>query len=584
MTTGASREFSQWQHAETAAAVLAVDPHGLGGISLRAFPGPIRETWLETFRDLLPDGTPWRRVPLHTSESRLLGGIDLSATLRSGTPVAETGLLAEADGGVVLLAMAERAARKTVAHLCTAVDQGELRLERDGLRGRSPSRFGVIALDEGLEDESMSPALCDRLALALDLHPLGIRDVDGPHFSDHDVQAARARLAGIALQEAHLRSLALAALALGIDSPRALVLASRCTRILAALARRDATTEADLAAAVKLTLAHRATRLPVPPDAEEAAEAPPPESEASSKDDTNEPSAESPQPLQEQLLDAAAAVIPPGLLAQLQSGAQSRHRHAGQGKSGAQQSQRLRGRPAGVTPGDPREGARLNLIATLRAAAPWQPIRRARADRDGLLVERQDFRLVRYRDRTPSITIFVVDASGSAALHRLAEAKGAVELLLADCYVRRDEVALVSFRGESAELLLPPTRSLLRAKRSLSALPGGGGTPLASALDMTRALADQVQRRGSTPCFVLLTDGRANIARDGSRGRDGALHDALASSAELKNMDLHGMVIDTSPRPHANAREVARAADAVYLPLPHADAETLRSAVQANSP
>ena len=104
-----------------------------------------------------------------------------------------------------------------------------------------------------------------------------------------------------------------------------------------------------------------------------------------------------------------------------------------------------------------------------------------------------------------------MDASGSSALHRLAEAKGAIELLLASCYVRRDRVALVAFRGQSAELLLPPTRSLVRAKRSLASLPGGGGTPLAAGIDVSLLLADAVQRRGGTPTIVLLTDGRANV-------------------------------------------------------------------------
>jgi magnesium chelatase subunit D len=199
-------------------------------------------------------------------------------------------------------------------------------------------------------------------------------------------------------------------------------------------------------------------------------------------------------------------------------------------------------------------------------------------------VQRQDFRLVRYRHRAESTTIFVVDASGSAALHRLAEAKGAVELLLSDCYVRRDQVALVAFRGAGAELLLPPTRSLVRARRCLGGLPGGGGTPLASAIDMTRTLADQVRRRGGTPCYVLLTDGRANISRDGSHGREAAVRDALASGAGLRQLAVQGMVIDTSPRPYGGARELAEALGAQYLPLPRADAAALRDAVQANTP
>ncbi|MEY6433996.1 VWA domain-containing protein, partial [Thioalkalicoccus limnaeus] len=233
-------------------------------------------------------------------------------------------------------------------------------------------------------------------------------------------------------------------------------------------------------------------------------------------------------------------------------------------------------------------GERMNVVETLRAAAPWQRIRRAERGRDGAGSERarvevraEDFRITRYKQRSETTTIFVVDASGSAALHRLAEAKGAVELLLADCYVRRDRVALIAFRGREAELLLPPTRSLVRAKRSLAGLPGGGGTPLAAGLDAALALADAVQRRGGTPVLILLTDGRANIARDGSGGRARAEEDALASARLVRVAELTALLVDTSPRPQERASRLAQEMGATYLPLPHADASILSRAVQA---
>jgi magnesium chelatase subunit D len=176
--------------------------------------------------------------------------------------------------------------------------------------------------------------------------------------------------------------------------------------------------------------------------------------------------------------------------------------------------------------------------------------------------------------------IFVVDASGSAALHRLAEAKGAVELMLADCYVRRDQVALIAFRGSSAELLLPPTRSLSRAKRCLAALPGGGGTPLAAGVEAATALAELVRRRGETPMLVMLTDGRANIARDGSPGRPAAERDALVAAKQLAARGVATLLIDSAPTPHPAAQKLALELRARYLALPHADARMLSKAVQ----
>jgi magnesium chelatase subunit D len=223
------------------------------------------------------------------------------------------------------------------------------------------------------------------------------------------------------------------------------------------------------------------------------------------------------------------------------------------------------------------------VVETLRAAAPWQKLRQKRSGQTRVHVRRDDFRITQFKRRSECVTVFVVDASGSSALHRLAEAKGAVELLLSDCYVRRDQVALIAFRGQSAELILPPTRSLTRAKRSLSALPGGGGTPIAQALDAAATLALALHRKGLIPTIVLLTDGRANIARDGKPGRERAEADALASARMLRTGGLAALLIDIAPRPHAAAERLAAEMGARYLPLPHADARTISRAVQAVS-
>jgi magnesium chelatase subunit D len=199
-------------------------------------------------------------------------------------------------------------------------------------------------------------------------------------------------------------------------------------------------------------------------------------------------------------------------------------------------------------------------------------------------VRREDFYVTRFQRRTETTTIFAVDASGSAALHRLTEAKGAVELLLADCYVRRDRVAVIAFRGRGAEILLPPTRSLLRAKRSLANLPGGGGTPLAAAIDTAVSMAQAVVRRGGTPLLVLLTDGRANVSREGIGGRALAEREALSAARAIRSASLGAVLIDTSPQPQPAAHRLASAMNALYLPLPHAAAADLSAAVLATIP
>ena len=269
------------------------------------------------------------------------------------------------------------------------------------------------------------------------------------------------------------------------------------------------------------------------------------------------------------------------MLSQLLAGGMQRR--ASSGKSGAAVKGGLRGRPAGSRRAMPAHGSRLHLMDTLRAAAPWQKIRKATAKNQQakIQVRAEDFHVARIKQKTATTTLFVVDASGSSALNRLAEAKGAVELLLADCYVRRDQVALIAFRGKQAELLLPPTRSLVRAKRSLSGLPGGGGTPLATAIDTAASVAEGLQRRGITPVIVLLTDGRANVARSGSGGRELAFSEAMEAARKLAVMQMSVLFIDTSPQPQKPAADLAAAMRARYLPLPLAGAATVSLAVRA---
>jgi len=593
--------------AALAAALLAVDPAGLGGIHLKGPAGPERDAWLALLRRLLPAGSPWQRLPLHASESALLGGLDLAATLQAARPVVQPGLLTRADGGAVLLTSAERVPALTASLLASVLDHGEVQLQRDGLSQRQGARWLLVALDESTPDadrpdEAVPPTLTERLALQLDLRTDRSQPPhdDAAHdWTPADVAAARQRLASVQLPEDSLQALCATALVWGVASLRAPLMAVRLARAAAALDGSPAVAQTHAEIAARLVLAHRATRLPP-----EAAEDPPaqddtppdhpppeqpPEDPADPDRDRDADTPDTPDtpqdPLQDRLIEAVRAVLPPGLLAALQAGVLAGQPPSrGAGQAGAVLRNTPRGRPVGTRRGDPRRGQRLHVLDTLRAAAPWQTLRRPPGEPARLRVRRDDFHVVRHRQHRPVTTVFVVDASGSAALHRLAEAKGAVELLLADCYVRRDKVAVLAFRGQQADVLLPPTRSLARARRELAALPGGGGTPLAAAIDAAHALALQLQRGGDTPVLVFLTDGRANIARDGSPGRAQAGADALAQAAQLRAAGLTTLLIDTSPQPADTARTVADGMGARYVPLPHAGAAGLSAVVRSVQP
>ncbi len=548
--------------------LLAIDPVGLGGAALRAPFGPARDAWLAAFRAMLPPDAPWRRIPPDLPDNRLLGGLDLAATLATGRTVAEPGVLAAVDGGALVVAMAERMAPTTGARIAAAIDRGEVAVEREGLRFAAPARFALVLLDEGIEPEEQPPAaLLERVAFRL-------TPDDAP--APADLAAARARLARVTMPDEMLEALVGAAAALGVASPRAVLFAIRAARAAAALAGRRIVGDDDAALAASLVLAPRATRNPAAEAQDEAPPPPPPPEEQPDADTTPPPP--TPEQLQELLLAAAAANLPPDLLdaAKLRA----LRARSGGGRAGAARQHATTGRPIGARPGEPAGRNRLAVLDTLRAAAPWQRLR-TRPEHARVAIRREDFRIRRFKRRNETTSIFAVDASGSSALHRLAEAKGAVELLLADCYVRRDRVALVAFRGTAAELLLPPTHALARAKRSLAALPGGGPTPLASGLDTALELARAEQRAGRAALVVIMTDGRANIARDGTPGAARAQADALEAARALRAAGISAILLDTAPRPQPAARALAEAAGAVYLPMPAADAARMSRAVGA---
>lgn len=587
-----------WARAVGALALFAVDPAGLGGVALRAAPGPARDAWLDALARLLPAGTPWRRVPARIDDERLLGGLELAATLRSGRAVLQRGVLADAHGGVLVLAMAERIEPGTAARLCAVIDSGEVRVERDGFTSVHQAGFGVVALDEGADaDERLPAALSERLAFPVILDGVRPAAVAAPGFSAAEIAAARARARGVQVDDAALEALCATALALGVDSPRASLFALRATRAAAALAGRDHATADDVSLAASLVLAPRATRLPAPadepprndadpaeaPEDKQAAATPatePPPDDAAPQTEPNAAAEREPN-LDDIVVAAARAAIPADLLLRLAAIAGDLRAGRGGGRAGEFRESSRRGRPAGVRAGAPRPGVRLALVDTLRAAAPWQAMRRgAGGDATRIQVRAEDFHVRRHRERAETATVFVLDASGSSALHRLGEAKGAIELLLAQCYVRRDRVAVIAFRGRAAEIVLSPTRSLVRARRGLAGLPGGGGTPLAAALEAAAALARSLRRAAMTPTLVLLTDGRGNIALDGTADRVCAERDAQAAARRLRAEGLRVLLVDTSPRGQAAARQLALACGATYLLLPHAGSAQLAAAVQ----
>lgn len=570
--------------------LLAVDPVGLGGVWLRGGAGPMRDALIAALRTMAPDA-PWRRLTPGMEDAALLGGLDVAATLATGRPIARSGLLAGADGGFVEALSAERLAPERAGLIGCALRDGGVHMERDGLSAWTPTRFALLLCDEGIEPDEAAPlSLVRMVAFEVEVEGMRPRDLaDAVDWGEADpaaeIAAARARLAGFGpVPEQIVRALTEAAAALGIADAEAVLRALRAARASAALANRAEIAEEDLSLAAILTLAPRA--IAAPPPSEEAPDpAPSPPDPAPDETPPSEAQNEqAPQIPAEILLDAVRAEFPEAALAALIEANAQRNRRAARGQSAASKIVQTRGRPLAARPARRLSGGRIAVLDTLRAAAPWQTLRRqgaAAADPRPILLRAGDLHAKRFRQAIGETTILAVDASGSQAFRRLAEAKGAVELVLARAYVARAEAGLVAFRLDRAELALPPTRALARARRALADLVGGGPTPLCAGIRLALRTALAAQKRGRVARLVFLTDGGANIAADGRADRAAAMADALAAAAQVKASGLAALVVDTAPRPQPAARALAEAMGATYAPLPGRDSKALAAALGA---
>ncbi len=548
--------IERWNNALDAARLLARNP-ALGGAILRARPGPVRDAWIKAYRQRLPAPVPFVTLPAHTDDTRLLGGLDFAATLAAGRPVNTTGLLDCATGGVLVCSMAERMTPGRAGVLAARLDDSE-------------RAFVTILIDEGeADDPAPHECLTDRLAFPIDLEGIPAA------FATDPGEPVTPEYAGMAMPAPDFPddledALAVSLARLGVSSLRLHLLCLRCAQTISACDARSAIVEDDIIAALRLVLAGRTDPLPERPP-EEPENPPPPEQDKqqTENDEPNRSSAD--EALEDRIVEAVQSGLidlrgDPGITPR-----RTRRATVTDGKSGVAVPSWQTGRRIGTRAKPPEGGKRIDILATLTAAAPWQRLRRKGVGEEKRLhILPSDLRIKQFEARQKTLIIFVVDISGSAAIQRLGEAKGAVEYLLTDCYSRRDEVALIGFRGRAAEILLPPTRSLVRMRQTLAGVPGGGPTPLADAIAKAAMLGEREQRRGKTVTIVFLTDGKGNMTREGTADRKQAQTDAELVARGLKSLGVRSFLFDNAKRPTGQAQAIAGAMGAFYRHLPYA--------------
>lgn len=567
MTAGRAFPFSAvvgQEDPQLALLLAAIDP-GIGGVLLRGEKGSAKSTLARGLAALLPGGAPFVELPIGATEDRVVGGLDVGAALGGGQARLRPGLLAAAHGGVLYVDEVNLLPDHLVDVLLDAAASGVHRVERDGVSHEHPARF-VLVGSMNPEEGELRPQLLDRFGLSVD-----VRAPRDPALRAEVVRRRLAFEAGVATNDDREVATRLAAarpatlpdevvafavrlaLSVGAEGLRADLVLCRAAAALAGWEGRTTARAEDVERVAAFALAHRRRRRPFDPPAlapEELAEA--------VQQARREPEPSDAGDDQTGRWDDLAGVVaqPVSVTPPLAAGAK------------AQIGPTVRGVVVGDRAPGPEGPAAVAVAATLRSSLT----------RGAPAVSATDLREpVRRRPPTRCI-VLAVDTSGSMGSHeRVAAAAGAVLGLLADAYRSRHKVALVTFRGGCAELVLAPTASVEVARARLGGLPTGGATPLAEGMGAALDAARRAASAGDDPLVVLLSDGRATA---GSHAFDRALE--MAREMAAANVPLVVLDAEDGAARLGLAERIAAAAGpyASCLPLADVSAASVEGAIR----
>ncbi len=595
-----------------------VDP-AIGGVLLRGHKGSAKSTVARGLAALLPGEAPFVELPVGATEDRVVGTIDLRAALTSGERRLHPGLLAAAHGGVLYVDEVNLLPDHLVDVLLDVAASGVNRVEREGLSESHPSRF-VLVGSMNPEEGELRPQLLDRFGLAVEAvtsSDPGERSLAVERRLDFDAgpvafaeawtpaeAALRSRLSRLALAAGRstprpdpdrVRVIGALCASVGAEGLRADLVICRAASALAAWEGRDEVSVDDVRWVAPLALSHRRRRSPL----EEAGM-------DSDEIDRALVDALAPRADGDPHGGAPGGSAPPGGSEQSAGTGSDRGESGGSGERVAPVAtgyrvapleERRADAPAGPSATGRRgrsAGPRGRLVGDRTADGPPATVavgptvsaaalRRGEAAGDGLVAPvlmAEDLREGVFEQRRAYLVVFVVDASGSmGSPRRMEAAKGAVLSLLLDAYQRRDRVALVSFGGDQARVVLRPTGSVEIARARLEAMATGGRTPLAAGIAAGLSLAESAGSGPYLPVLVVVSDGRATSAEAGCDPFEAAMEAARG----VRRRGVASLVVDAEGGPArlGLTRALAEAMGASYVQMAELSGPAIADSVRS---
>jgi magnesium chelatase subunit D len=575
-------------------------------------------------KSLFPAGSPFVNVPLGCSLDRLVGGIDLERTQRTGKLVATQGLLSRAHGGVLYIDEINLLSSELSAVVMQAVMQEKVQIEREGASYTYPAKFTLLGTFNPAEKE-LPIAFYDRLSFLVFSETIGhlgwrmfvaARQQKGLSIPDDviaRVKKARKILPLVTITDKQLNELCKYATDMGVEGNRAEVLAVRCAKANAALNLRVPVTHEDVFLAIRLIFMPRlGNHALADSEFSKQSNTPDVQGEESKKsdrklaegDDGQQKEGEKPMVIDQESTEtkgqgskkevALEDILPeqnddefPITDLPKFSGRVTRKSKAG--KHHLAKSDH-RGRHVRSVPGLPSEG-KIDLVATLKSAAMhMSAAEKERNLSQKINIRQQDFHIKKFQQRAGLLFVLAVDGSGSMAINHFEAAKGAALQLLEKAYVYRDQVALIYFRGKQAQILVPPGSSVTQAAAALKKVNAGGKTPLASALLSTLDLVkkNNAQTSSTSTVLVLFTDGKANQPLLEIEGADlavTALKELKPLCNTLQDQLSATIVFDTRAGRRENpfGMELAEMLSASYIRLPKATVQEVVDVIGSKS-